>query len=74
MSNLHLVAKPAKRCPATRKLRYRDHREAVRALHRITTIRHRDLESGVPSELVKRREVRDYRCPACGGHHLTSQP
>ncbi|GAA1468897.1 hypothetical protein [Microbacterium thalassium] len=51
------------------KVRFRDHREAVSALHNVTTLRKRAEEDMVPS---RRREVRTYECDACHGHHLTS--
>lgn len=60
------------RCPATGKVRFRDHKEAVKARHLATNARLVETAAGVPEDLVRRRERRDYVCPACGGHHLTS--
>jgi len=60
------------RCPQTGKLRYRDHKEAVRALHRAANASRVEREMYGAS---RRAEIRAYRCDACGGHfwHLTSQ-
>lgn len=44
------------------KVRYRDHTEAVRALHRLETRSERET---IP--------VRAYECHRCGGWHTTSQ-
>ncbi|MDE0546340.1 hypothetical protein [Microbacterium sp. C7(2022)] len=52
-----------------RKVRFRDHREAVSALHNVTTLRLLAEEAQQPS---RRREVRCYECDACRGYHLTS--
>lgn len=49
-------------CP-TGKQRYRDRLAAKFALLRIST-----------DDNPRRREKREYRCPACLGWHLTSQP
>ena len=53
-------------CPTTGKVRFFDHKDAVRALHVIMG------KSGHGSD--KRRERRSYECPFCKGWHLTSQP
>lgn len=57
------------KCPSG-KLRYRDHAEAVRALHGAQNARNRAAQAGARSN---RAERRDYRCPLCHGYHLTSQ-
>ncbi len=51
------------------KVRFRDHREAVSALHDVVTLRKRAEEAMLPS---RRREVRSYACQRCNGFHLTS--
>jgi len=56
-------------CPVTRKRRFRDHKEAIAALHLAEVARRRATEAGF---VTKRREVRDYLCPMCRGTHLTS--
>ena len=53
-------------CPTTGKIRFFDHKDAVRALHSIKG------EAGYGSG--KRKERRSYECPFCKGWHLTSQP
>lgn len=54
-------------CPKPpHKRRFRDHSEAIRALHR-AALRGPRLNGG-------KTPVRTYRCPACKGWHLTSQP
>ncbi len=57
------------RCSASGKRRFRDHREAVVALHQAANHRARAIEQG---EVSRRREVRSYRCKKCKGWHLTS--
>lgn len=52
------------------KVRFRDHREAVTALHSLQALRQRAEEAMVPT---RRREVRSYECSHCNGFHLTSQ-
>lgn len=53
-------------CPRTGKVRFFDHKDAIKALHVIM---------GKPDhESDKRRERRSYECPFCKGWHLTSQP
>ena len=53
-------------CPTTGKIRFFDHKDAVRALHFIKG------EAGYGSG--KRKERRPYECPFCKGWHLTTQP
>ncbi|MDN4478664.1 hypothetical protein QQX10_10730 [Demequina sp. SYSU T00039] len=55
----------------TRKRRFRDHQEAVHALHGAQQFARLDIES---SGSTKRAECRTYECYACNGWHLTSQP
>lgn len=52
------------------KVRFRDHREAVAALHNSATSRKHAETLSLPT---RRREVRAYECDACHGFHLTSQ-
>jgi hypothetical protein len=52
-----------------KKIRYRDHREAVKVLHKIEGQRRRVEALGLPT---RRREIRDYRCDTCKGFYLTS--
>ncbi len=52
------------------KVRYRDHREAVSALHGIVVARRRAAFEMVA---CRRREVRSYDCDQCQGVHLTSK-
>jgi hypothetical protein len=54
-------------CPASGKTRFRDHSEAVGALH--TAAVAREFSGGT----TRRQECRCYSCPACHGWHLTSQ-
>ena len=58
------------RCSATGKLRYRDKREATKALHFAVARRCMAEAAGLVST---RRERRAYFCDACAGFHLTSQ-
>ena len=60
----------ARTCDASGKHRFRDHREAIEALHRAGNSRKCASERGVASP---RREVRSYLCKSCHGWHLTSQ-
>jgi len=57
------------RCRSTGKRRFRDHREALKALQGALTARHFASNNGVPT---RRREVRAYQCLACKAWHLTS--
>ena len=50
-------------CRATKKRRYRDHQEAVRAVQSFQAKSTRDR---VPTDA--------YPCDACGGWHITSTP
>lgn len=58
-------------CSVSGKVRFRDKREALDALHQAVAERRRMVEDGKPS---RRRECRVYACPSCNGWHLTSQP
>ena len=55
----------------TGKIRYRDQREAVRALHQAKTRRKRELHD---QGISRRNESRVYECSDCRGLHLTSVP
>lgn len=55
---------------ASGKRRFRDHREAVRALSGAMRFRIDDLQRG---EATSRLERRTYFCARCQGWHLTSQ-
>jgi hypothetical protein len=59
------------RCTPDGKIRFRDKREATRALHIATAARRRAEALGRQST---RRERRAYPCSVCKGWHLTSQP
>jgi len=59
-------------CRGTGKKRWRDHGEAVRALHQAANAR-RDVDRRGGGASTDHREVRTYRCGSCGGWHLTSQ-
>lgn len=64
------MARRTKRlCPDTGKRRFRDHVQAVRALHAAANSRRSAALDGVQTV---RRERRAYCCDACGGWHLTS--
>ena len=58
-------------CSRSLKRRFRDHKEAIRALHGARAIRNREIELTGGSN---RNELRTYSCPDCIGWHLTSQP
>ncbi|MGA4507263.1 hypothetical protein ACQB6R_06065 [Propionibacteriaceae bacterium G1746] len=58
-------------CEVTGKRRFRDHREAVQALHAARNSRKTAAELGQGSS---RQECRSYACKACRGWHLTSLP
>lgn len=57
-------------CP-TGKVRFRDHREAVVALHDASNARH---FAALTQGSTSRHECRAYSCGQCHGYHLTSQP
>jgi hypothetical protein len=58
------------RCPIFGKVRFRDKREALEAVHAaITTRRFAEADSLETA----RQERRTYRCASCHGWHLTSQ-
>jgi hypothetical protein len=50
------------RCPATGKVRFRDHHDATQA-----------LAAARRSTSDRRREQRSYLCATCRGFHLTSR-
>lgn len=54
-------------CLVSGKIRFRDHREAVRALHSAALAR--EFSGGA----TRRAECRAYACPSCQGWHLTSK-
>ena len=54
-------------CPVSKKVRFRDHDEAIAALHRAARAREFSLGATV------RQERRTYSCASCRGWHLTSQ-
>jgi hypothetical protein len=56
-------------CP-TQKVRFRDHKEAIGALHRSVTIREFAAQDGFST---RRKETRSYHCKKCKGFHLTSK-
>jgi hypothetical protein len=53
------------------KVRFRDHEEAVEALHRANFARRRCVEDGATTT---HGAVRTYYCPRCSGYHLASRP
>lgn len=57
-------------CPVSGKVRFRDKREALDALHRAVAMRRFSESEGQAS---RRQECRVYACPSCSGWHLTSQ-
>lgn len=57
-------------CPASGKVRFRDKREALQALHHAVATRRLSEAEGQAS---RRQECRVYACPTCSGWHLTSQ-
>lgn len=59
-----------RRCVPTGKRRFRDHDEAVAALHSACNSRTAAAHCGTTT---RRRETRAYQCGACNGWHLTSQ-
>lgn len=58
------------KCGLGGKRRYRDHSEAIAALHGVANARYRAELDGVET---RRREVRAYECDFCHGWHLTSK-
>lgn len=58
------------KCPYSGKVRYRDAKEATRALHRSHNARAIELNTIGES---RRRECRAYWCEKCEGMHTTSQ-
>ena len=67
-----VIRRPRRRadvCPLTGKIRWRDHEEAIRALHATQNANATATFHGIES---RRNECRVYDCPACGGWHLTS--
>src|SRR5262245_14268614 len=60
---------PRTKCPVSGKLRFRDAREAKRAIQNAASSRRKAGEDGVP---CRRRERRCYECDECQGWHLTS--
>lgn len=57
------MMKNSHRCSCGKR-RFRDHLQAVRALHNISN-------RATPGDHIP---VRSYACPMCSGWHLTSQP
>ena len=57
------------KCP-TGKRRLKDHKDAVRTLHKAKGAGRIELEN---NGSTKRQETRTYFCDRCKGHHLTSQ-
>jgi hypothetical protein len=55
-----------------KKVRFRDHQEAVEALHTIE--RYKKFAGAEGKDISARNERRTYRCERCKGVHLTSQP
>jgi len=58
------------RC-SSNKLRYKDRRMAVDALHHSQNIAALAIEM---TGETKRKETRIYKCPECAGFHLSSKP
>lgn len=56
-------------CPSGKR-RFKDHRQAVSALHKSATAR---VFAQADNNKTRRAEVRTYRCGMCNGHHLTSK-
>lgn len=59
------------KCPVSGKIRFRDKREALDALHYAVATR-RLMET--EGQVSRRQECRVYACPSCSGWHLTSKP
>ena len=64
------VTKLKGRCQSG-KIRYRDHDEAIKALHRTQSMAVIALEM---TGNTSRAEKRTYYCGQCNGFHLTSKP
>ncbi len=64
------VTKLKGRCQSG-KIRYRDHEEAIKALHRTQSLALIALEV---TGSTSRAEKRTYYCGMCNGFHLTSRP
>ena len=56
------------KCPSG-KARLKDHKDAVRSLHKMTNAGKIEIAN---NGSTKRREKRAYYCERCNGHHLTS--
>jgi hypothetical protein len=63
------VAKLKSKCP-TGKVRFRDRREAIEALHRAENARKFNEQDNLEN---RRMEKRIYKCEFCSGQHLTKQ-
>ena len=57
------------KCP-TGKLRLKDHKDAVRSLHKAQSAGQIEQEN---NGVTNRQECRTYFCGMCKGHHLTSK-
>lgn len=68
-SRTHTDTRRKRSCPSG-KVRFPDHKAAVRALHDAVTARKFAALDNVPTQ---RREQRAYACGRCRGYHLTSQ-
>lgn len=66
----HKSHKDSKRCESG-KVRFKDHRQAVAALHSTQNHAVTQVEE---FGSTRRREVRSYSCTICKGWHLTSKP
>lgn len=55
---------------ACRKHRFKDHKQAVAALHSAANRRQMAQYEGFET---RRNEVRSYKCSRCSGFHITSQ-
>jgi len=59
---------PKKYCLKTRKVRYRDHQEAVKALNSVRNKAKRQMDEHGSTD---HEEKRIYQCEHCKGFHLT---
>ena len=66
------VAKNHSNRGACKKVRFRDHQEAIDALH--TIARFKKFAGAEGRDISGRNERRTYNCDRCKGVHLTSQP